>query len=186
MQFVSAYIETPASPKEAVVAFVDGVMNQAVFQVTNISDYRNCPYPSGDIVINADSVCGSYYLDGHNLWMHQSNARVWTLDTTNKYFYKSHNTTSATGSYMLVPTRRLYGYKTLKFTARMSTDGSGYFYVGVGASAIVDGHTQLRWETMRSGTYQEISVDISGLPYIDYLWLCGCDGFAYIKEIKLE
>lgn len=184
MQFVSAYIETPATPREAVVAFSNGVMNQAVFKVSDITPYINFTWLGNTDNPNQWS---QYFLTDNVIWYHQVFAQVWYLDSVNKQFTKYGGQIGGTGSRMCIPTKRLYGYSKIIFTARMPQDSSGYYYVGGYCGAIVDG---LWRESNRTGTHSgswtELELDISDLPYIDYIVLDGCDGYAYIKEIKLE
>lgn len=185
MQFVSAYIETPASPRENLVVFSNGVLNTAVSKVDNIETYINLTWNGNTYNPNQWS---QYFLTDNVIFYRQVNGQPWYLYNNAEYRKYSGNI-GGTGSHLFIPVKRLYGYKTLKSLCKMDTPsvGSTYFYSGVYAMAIVDNsYSGAPQVATHENEWTWVECDISNLPYIDYIVLLGCDGPACVKEIILE
>ena len=92
-----------------------------------------------------------------------------------------------------IPIKRLTGFNTLKFDGKtIKNNGTNAFsedynVVKLGCAAVVDGVMQ----KVYSQTYTSVenwttyTVDISSLPYVDYIVFCGADGSPAYKNIKL-
>lgn len=132
---------------------------------------------------------GSYYLE--------------PFYTVNGYFRKKGERgsgTSPTGqpigetnAYFWIPIKRITGFRFLKFDG-ITIQNNGHHTgvtdfneLAIGAGAVVNGAMQSVFSNIRVsvGNWTTYSFDISGLPYIDYIVLYGCDGSPAYKNIVL-
>ena len=94
-------------------------------------------------------------------------------------------------SFMYIPIARTSGYAHLTAKAKIiaqegNSDQSSLNVVGVGAAAVVQGVLQeARQRNTTNTDWTDLSVDISGLPYVDYLVIYGYLGHSAIKDISL-
>lgn len=93
-----------------------------------------------------------------------------------------------TATHFYIPIKRVTGFKKIQFDAMIvkTTDITTYNIAQVGAGAVVNGVM----EKVASGAYRPLSwatytLDISSLPYIDYIILYGADGSPAYRNIEL-
>ena len=93
-----------------------------------------------------------------------------------------------TSTHFYIPIKRLTGFKKLQFDAMIVKPISieTFNVAQVGAGAVVNGVM----EKVVSGAYRPLSwttytVDISSLPYVDYIILYGADGAPAYRNIEL-
>lgn len=122
---------------------------------------------------------------------------------TDGYFRKQgthgHNTSSTgkpvgyTSVYFWIPIKRISGYKTLQYESKIVQNNGVYaasedFNVAAaGAGAVVNGSMQYVRDSLKrnENTWTQHTLDISGLPYVDYILLFGVDGSPAYRNIKL-
>ena len=92
-----------------------------------------------------------------------------------------------------IPVKRITGFNTLQFLGKIIQNNGHYSGIedfnqlAMGAGAVVNGVMQYRLSAFASGVndWTTYTVDISALPYVDYIMLFGCDGSPAFKDIKL-
>lgn len=121
---------------------------------------------------------------------------------TNGYYRKKGakgEDTSITGKpigntavYFYIPIKRIKGYHFFKYKAKLiqhngkhKGDTTDYNVVRAGVAAVVDGKMVSRFIDFSYNTeWQEFSVGISTLPYVDYIVLTGTDGSPAYKDMR--
>ena len=98
-----------------------------------------------------------------------------------------------TSVYFWVPIKRISGYTTLQYESKtVKYNGvygaaQDYNVTAIGAGAIVNGGMQYKRAatSLNEQTWATHTLDISDLPYIDYILLFGVDGSPAYRNIKL-
>lgn len=202
MQILSAYIEAAQSGKaQTITAFANGQLSPYIFKVSDLSQYKSsmATTPRGDEP--AVSTLSGYYNSDWVLWTGRYYAEPFEVidELIEKDGTKGEQTSSTgmpvgyTNSTMYIPMKRLNGYSRLTYTARVivnngnNPDGNNYNSFLAGAAAVVNGEMQIViGEVSTNEDWTTLSVDISALPYIDYIVLKGCDGTIGFKSLVLE
>lgn len=203
MQILNAFIQAPQTESARTIALTDangafrseflpdGLTQADMAELTwNAGTYketRDSSEIAGDHNIQDLSAyfLGPYILGEMGYYANHA------FHSGNGYFTENSHSSSVIGGANGVtwfPVKRLTGYNTLKYTGKSLITAFDYNYVNVYAAAVVDGVFQ-----QVSGTLQEsvegwtvFSVDISGLPYVDYIGIY-CDvGVPAYKNIYLE
>lgn len=92
-----------------------------------------------------------------------------------------------------IPIKRISGFNKLQLSACIiqyngvaDDDPTNYNYFSFGAGAVVNGQMQKqKSQTYYSQEWAVYEVDISSLPYVDYIVFAGVDGSPAFKDIKL-
>lgn len=100
--------------------------------------------------------------------------------------YEGHGQTAI---HFYIPIKRITGYKTLQFDAlivKTITPDDNFNEARVGVGAVVNGVMEkVASSGYRPLTWTTYTVDISSLPYVDYIILYGSDGSPAYRNIKL-
>lgn len=119
------------------------------------------------------------------LWWHQIDGKMFYK--TNEGFY----TTDDAGigynrTEWFIPIKRVSGYSFLKYKAKSRIiQGTPQYSLGVGAAAVVNGELVLVSNpTNYDAEWKDYSVNISALPYVDYIYLLGNFGASAYKNIS--
>lgn len=177
--------EKPPTP-QPVIFFENGVFCDLV-QDKNMGDYHNVQYSSGDTRYWLNQLASSYFLDNKNIWLHQSSARVWEISGND--IVKPNG---SRGTHYLIPITRSYGFTKIRFIGKMNVVGSAYSYLDVRGCYIDNDNVAHQLpdrafiEPTQANTFVEYESDISEMPYVDYIWLCGCNDTITISKIWLE
>ena len=97
-----------------------------------------------------------------------------------------------TASHFWIPIKRISGFNMLQFEGKTIADNglagtANYNHVQMGVGAVINGVMQSVLSTNHNSVsdWTTYSVDISELPYIDYILLEGLDGSPAYRNIKL-
>ena len=95
--------------------------------------------------------------------------------------------TGQTEVFFWIPIKRISGFNKLQYTAKtIATQGSTYNLINCGVGAVINGEMQLVSASHTKNTeWVTYTLDISALPYIDYILLYGCDGSPAYRNIIL-
>ena len=97
-----------------------------------------------------------------------------------------------TSVYFWIPIKRISGYNTLQFEAKtvkyngIVGHATDYNVTAMGAGAVVNGAMQYIRSSMviNNQNWATYTVDISGLPYVDYILLFGVDGSPAYRNVR--
>lgn len=98
-----------------------------------------------------------------------------------------------TSTYFWIPIKRISGFNTLQYESKtVKYNGvygaaQDYNIAAIGVGAVVNGSMQERRaaSSLNEQTWTTHTLDISDLPYIDYILLFGVDGSPAYRNIKL-
>lgn len=122
---------------------------------------------------------------------------LWYRHAQGERFYKSDDgsytkegaTTGYTGTDWFIPIKRVSGYSVLKYTGmtRVAKSGSQFNRVFIGAGAVVNGEMVVVNSAINTNVseWTNYTMNISSLPYVDYIILYGADGAPAYKNISL-
>jgi hypothetical protein len=162
--------------------------------------YAIASTPTGDYVgVNALS---GYFLTKYLLCCGYHYAEPFY--TVNGYFRKAAthgNRTSTTGKPVqytsvsfYIPIKRITGFTQLKFESKTvayngkaTAASTDYNRTQMGAAAVVNGTMRVAVspEITNEEEWTQHTLDISTLPYVDYIVLCGIDGSPAYRNIRL-
>lgn len=92
------------------------------------------------------------------------------------------------GGYFCIPVKRLTGFNRIQYSAKMLTviQASEWCFASVGAAAVIGDDFVFVCDTMQfPNDWTTYTLDISTLPYIDYIILRSADGVPAYKSITL-
>ena len=97
-----------------------------------------------------------------------------------------------TSVYFWIPIKRISGYNTLQYESKtvkyngVIAYATDYNVTAIGAGAVVNGEMQYNRSTSATNeqTWTTHTLDISNLPYVDYILLFGVDGSPAYRNIR--
>lgn len=205
MQIISAYLLAAATGGGyggSITLFENGAFaDERMAEGFDLGNYKSILASTASENIPDISNLSQYYLSEYVLWNGAMCAEPFYVE--DEYLRKSGtngNGISSTGqkvgqtnTFYYLPVRRLYGYDTLKYVAKTIKHngldhGADYNLFGITAAAVVNGsmETASLVEHSQTDAWTEFSVNISLLPYVDYIILFGCDGSPGYRKISLE
>lgn len=172
-----------------IVGIEDGIIKKSVSQIgqdapsiSTLSEWFLTSY----LLLNGQYYAENYYLD--------SNERYYTRQG------EHGSETSSTGkpikdcnSDMYIPTKRLSGFTKFQYKAKLrkhngiAPNDTDHNNVMCGVAAVINGAIVKKWGLLETNiqTWTTYNVDISDLPYIDYIILSGADGAPAYKDFVL-
>lgn len=133
-------------------------------------------------------VLSEWFLSKYILWYRHPQGERFYKSESGGYYTKAGETSGITGTDWFIPIKRVTGYSRMKATAktRIAKAGSQFNNVFFGAGAVVNGEMIV----VNTGIFKnvadwtEYSLNITSLPYVDYIILYGTDGAPAYKNIK--
>lgn len=183
--------------------FEDGQFNPKILYPNfDISDYRsNIPVDPLGAATNPNSL-SAYFLTEHPLFCGQHYAEPFYIE--NDYLRKdgligysdsmNGEKCGYTRSMFFIPIKRINGVKsvsyvgkTLKYNSMHQVGDTEYNLLSLGAGAIVNNSMQYVQQSYQRYVreWTQYIVDVSSLPYVDYLYLLAYDGSPAYKDITL-
>lgn len=92
------------------------------------------------------------------------------------------------GGYFCIPVKRMTGFNKFQFSAKIlqTVSPAEYVFVSAGVAAIVNDEMRIAVSTTASpNNWTTYTVDISSLPYVDYIVLRSSDGVPSYKSMTL-
>lgn len=203
MQILNAYIQAPQTETARTIALTDangafrseflpdGLTQADMAELTwNAGIYKETRDSSSGALDRNMQNLSAYFLGPYILGQMGYYANH-AFHSGNGYFTENSHSSSVIGGAdgcTWFPIKRLTGYNTLKYTGKSLITAFNYNYVNVDVGAVVDGVFQAVSGTLQESVegWTEFSVDISELPYVDYIGFY-CDvGVPAYKNIYLE
>lgn len=163
----------------------------------SVIKYAKASTPTGNM--KHVSELDSYFLSSYILCNGQYYAEPFYIKDGYMRKQATHGHTSSdsgkpvqyTTSEFWIPIKRVTGFNVLQYEAKTIADNgksgsTDYNVINIGAGAIVNGAMQsVSAEHSKNTTWTIYSVDISSLPYVDYILLRGVDGSPAYRNIRL-
>ena len=153
----------------------------ATANIEELSQY----YLSNYILCNGQYYAEPFYIDDD--YFRKDATHGYDISTNGKPI-------SYTNVLFWIPIKRMTGFKTLQVDCKTVAWNGKYWsgaedfnFVYVSVGAVVDGEMRVRDSQRQSNVQNWVtySIDISTLPYVDYIVLRGTDGSPAYKNIKL-
>ena len=202
MQFLSAFMlaakSTGDGSKQVMPVFTNGQWAQGVLKTgLDPEKMTEAAYRHGVL----SSVVKGYEFGKNttptytelDAWLN-SNYILWWHQTDGKMFYKKGETfttddggTGYNRTEWFIPINRINGFTKIKYEARTRIlHGEPLYSLGCGCAAVVNGELKrARYSSNHQADWTEYEIDISSLPYVDYINLLGNWGASEYRNILL-
>ena len=119
------------------------------------------------------------------LWWHQQAGKMFYKQTD--YFTTDDAGIDYNRTEYFIPIKRISGYSRIRYKAKTRIlQGSPQYSLGIGAAAVVNGELVRRSHSVDyDTTWAEYTLDISSLPYVDYIIFLGNYGASAYKDMVL-
>ena len=105
----------------------------------------------------------------------------------NGYYCKIRQSGSLNDGFFYIPIKRLSGFTTLQYEAKIIDSAGSYNVLFMGASCVKNGGMFAQYDAAHENinNWTTYTVNISSLPYVDYIILFGINGAPAYRNIKL-
>ena len=139
---------------------------------------------SGIIIPNPETLA-AYFLSEYCLMYCISGATPMYM--TENYITRDTNQVPPLDSAFHIPIKRVTGFTKLIYEGRIQNPSQSYAVLGVSAAAVING--QFEWAPYtfiyNNGTWETVEIDITSLPYVDYIRIYTSGGNPLYRNIRL-